>query len=89
MLDLSQMIWKRLVGQKITIDNLLEIEKKFVDRMNQLLVMSESEFNQNELLWTTVLSDNQEIELKQGGSSIPVAYTDRVEYVKLSIKAKL
>jgi len=58
MLDLSQMIWKRLVGQKITLDNLLEIEKKFVDKMNHLLVVSESEFNQNELLWTTVLSDN-------------------------------
>jgi other hect domain ubiquitin protein ligase E3 len=89
MLDLSQIIWKRLVGQKITLDNLQEIEKKFVDKMNHFLTISESEFNQTELFWTTILTDNLEIELKQGGSSIPVAYADRVEYVKLSMKAKL
>ena len=78
MLDLSQIIWKRLVGQKITLDNLQEIEKKFVDKMNHFLTISESEFNQTELFWTTILTDNSEIELKQGGSSIPVVYGDRV-----------
>jgi hypothetical protein len=62
MLDLSQIIWKRLVGQKITLDNLQEIEKKFVDKMNHFLTISESEFNQTELFWTTILTDNSEIE---------------------------
>lgn len=37
MLDLSQIVWKRLVGQKITLPDLFEIEKRFVDKMKGLL----------------------------------------------------
>ncbi len=64
---------------------MVEIEKKFLEKMNRLLTVSEAEFKQNEVPWTTTLCDGTEVELKQG----LVSYDERVEYVRQSIKAKL
>ena len=36
-LDLPQLFWKQLVGQKITLDDLYEIEIKLVNNLKEML----------------------------------------------------
>ena len=43
----------------------------------------------SELTFTTVLSDQSEIELVSGGSEVPVTYEDRLEYCRLVQNARM
>ena len=56
-LDLPQLFWKQLVGQKVTLDDLYEIEIKLVNHLKQMLLQTEEDFNTNEVFWTTNLSE--------------------------------
>lgn len=89
-LDLPQIMWKQLVNQEITLDDLEEIDRpvfdmiKFIDSCEKS-VFSESFFE----TYTTTLSDLSTIELKKNGSKITVTYEDRHEYMARIVDAKI
>lgn len=48
-LDLPRMVWKQLVGQKINMDDIAEVETSFVKTISQVLQKSESEYENEPL----------------------------------------
>lgn len=80
-LDLPQIFWKELVGQKITLEDLYEIEVRLTENLKHLLQMKEEEFNLDERYWTVTLADGIQQDLKPDGSKKIVKFTEIEEYV--------
>ncbi|KAL4466976.1 hypothetical protein ABPG74_010573 [Tetrahymena malaccensis] len=89
-LDLPQILWKQLVGEEITLDDLEEVDRpvfdmiKFIDSCEKT-VFQESFFE----TYTTTLSDLSTVELKKNGSKINVTYEDRQDYIARVVEAKI
>ncbi|KAL4510149.1 hypothetical protein ABPG72_010342 [Tetrahymena utriculariae] len=89
-LDLPQILWKQLVGEEITLDDLEEVDRpvfdmiKFIDSCEKT-VFQESFFE----TYTTTLSDLSTKELKKNGSKINVTYEDRQDYIARVVEAKI
>ena len=88
-LDLPQFFWKQLVGQKITLDDLYEIEIKLVNNLKQLIAQTKEEFECDEHFWTTTLSDGTQIDLKPKGSTTKVDFSEVKDYVSETIVSRL
>lgn len=88
-LDLPQFFWRHLVGQKFTLDDFYEIEIKLVNNLKQMLQQTESEFEQNEHFWTTILSDGVQVDLRPDGSTKRVQYNEVTKFVSETILARL
>lgn len=84
-IDLPQFIWKQLVGQAITIDDLVEIEYGQLQKFKQILNDTEEAFNENKPQWVVTMGDETKYELIPGGASKDVEYDQRFEYVSESI----
>ncbi|EAR96982.2 HECT domain and RCC1-like domain protein (macronuclear) [Tetrahymena thermophila SB210] len=89
-LDLPQILWKQLVGEEITLEDLEEVDRpvfdmiKFIDSCEKT-VFQESFFE----TYTTTLSDLSTVELKKNGSKINVTYEDRQDYIARVVEAKI
>lgn len=92
-LNLPKFVWKRLVDQHVTLDDLKEIELRFVKQLEFALNASQADLEENPLYWETTLADGNKISLlEQGnidGSKIKVDYEKRFEFVEKSLKAHL
>lgn len=93
-LQLPQLIWKQFVGQKVSFDDLLEVDQRFVDKIKNLLRYSKKEFdeNANTVTWVTTLADDSIFDLTDEGVSgdkRPLKYEDRFEYVRRALLARL
>jgi hypothetical protein len=89
-LDLAPFVWKPLVNQELTLDDLDAIDKRTAKALRFVRECSEADFekevNDN---FVTTLSDRTRIELKRNGSSIPVTFHNREEYFQLVVSARL
>ena len=88
-LDLSNLIWKRLLNHSVDQNDLEAIDKLCIQALNELSNASQETWDEMDLYWTTQLSNGHEIELKPNGRTIPVPYADRAEYVRLTIHHRL
>lgn len=92
-LDLPKMVWKQLVGQKINIDDISEVESRFVSMVSQVLMNSLDEYSLNPLHWETEMPDGKTISLIEESDSFdqaaPVAYSDRMLWIERALKNRL
>jgi hypothetical protein len=89
-LDLACVCWKPLVGEDITLQDLVEIDIGFVNRCNYILECPEEEF-ENRIYenFAVTLSDNSLFELCEGGKEIPVTFQNKNEFLVKAISARI
>jgi len=96
-LDLPRMIWKQLVGQKINIDDIAEVETRFIKMISQVLQMSESDYEHMPFQWESEMPDGKTIDLRgderpatgHATSGLDVAFADRFAWIDKALKARL
>jgi hypothetical protein len=82
-LDLPQFVWKQLVGQKITHEDLIEIDIGFWKLLSFMLSANKKLYEESIFeTWSLTLSDESLVELRDGGKEERVSYEDRIEYIK-------
>lgn len=94
-LDMPKIFWKRLVGQKIDLNDFEEVDKQFVKRMKEILALEEKDFNVMPRFWQTTYScadgSNDQVDLTENGTgdSRLVTYDERIEYVCKCLEVRL
>ena len=88
--DLPGLVWKLLVDDRPTIEDLDAIDHYATQALRDILnckedldIVSDEAFEENfsELMWTASSSNGSEIELVSGGSKRRVRFDERSEYV--------
>jgi other hect domain ubiquitin protein ligase E3 len=89
--NLPSLVWKQLVGQRLSMDDIAEFDEGIITELNGLLNASEEEFENlySEKYFTTRLSDQSIISLEEGGANKPLTFENRVEYVKKVLYARM
>uniref|UniRef100_A0A3Q2XQW4 HECT domain containing 3 n=1 Tax=Hippocampus comes TaxID=109280 RepID=A0A3Q2XQW4_HIPCM len=92
-LALPGLVWKQLTGEAVSwskdfhaVDSVLVNLLDAMDNMDRETF--EFRFGE-ELVYTTLLSDGQMVELVPGGGNVAVRYEDRREFIRLVQKARL
>jgi len=94
-MDLSSTIWKILVNQPLTTEDLKEIDTLCVqslDALRNIHLQGVSEENFGSVItevFSIQLSDGKELELKKGGKNVPVTFENRHEWADLVEKVRL
>lgn len=94
--DFPLRIWKALVNDALGLDDIATVAQPLFAEVEQALdevtsrgVQRSSIPISSGLLWTTTLSDGQEIELKPNGRTLPVLITETEQYVADAVANKL
>jgi hypothetical protein len=90
-LDLPTTIWKPLVGSKVNIDDMKQIDISLFTTLKFLTTSTKEEFEEGciDQTFTTRLSDKSEVSLLTDGDSIKVTNENRLQYAKLIEKIRL
>jgi len=89
-IDLPSLLWKQLLGEKVTLADLEAIDKLCVQALSHLQDASREKFDSLSVdKFTTLLSNGKEVEVKPNGRSIPVLYENRYEFVDLNVSTRL
>ncbi|XP_043941704.1 E3 ubiquitin-protein ligase HECTD3-like [Protopterus annectens] len=92
-LSLPAIIWKQLSGETVSWRrDFPAVDSMLVTLLETLETMDKEAFEfqfGNELNYTTMLSDQNVVELIPGGSHIPVKYEDRKEFIQLVQQVRL
>ena len=83
-LDLPKMFWKQISGQKITLDDVVEVEYRFLHTMQQMLSWSQDVFDMIPQYWVTTLADGNKFDLTEegDGESRQLEYGERLEFIR-------
>ncbi|KAF1320211.1 Hect e3 ubiquitin ligase, partial [Globisporangium splendens] len=88
-LNVASIIWKKLVGEKLHIDDLAAVDSMIVNSMTKMRTIdtygvTEEMFEDIVLeTFTTLSSDNRVVALKPHGQSTTVTFANRCEYADL------
>lgn len=89
-LDLDVILWKKLLGVKVGVNDLKGIDHLCVQALTSLKNLSQEKFEEMVTeSYTTQLSNGAEVELKEGGRECPVKYSDVNEFIELSFQKRL
>jgi hypothetical protein len=89
-LDLPALLWKKIIGEEVTMTDMEHVDKHFVDNLRHLENCDQVKFEQMGIEnFTTKLSDGSIAELLPNGANIKVTYEKRQEYMELCLKARL
>ena len=90
-LDLPQFVWKQLAGQKVSHEELIEIDIGFWRLLSFMLTASRQMYEESIFeTWSVTLSDQETlVELRDGGKDERVLYEERLEYIKLALYTRM
>uniref|UniRef100_A0A8C5HZZ3 E3 ubiquitin-protein ligase HECTD3-like n=1 Tax=Gouania willdenowi TaxID=441366 RepID=A0A8C5HZZ3_GOUWI len=92
-LTLPSLVWKQLTGDAIKwSSDFRAVDSVLVNLLEAMENMDQETFEDRfgeELVYNTLLSDGQIVELIPGGSNVVVHYEDRSEFIRLVQKARL
>jgi hypothetical protein len=94
-LNLPSLIWKLIINDVATREDLRAIDTPFIKQMDEIMEaegLTEEEFDAgfaDDLRFVVHDSCEREIELFEGGSDTPVTYRERLRYVKLCEEFRL
>ncbi|XP_051985271.1 E3 ubiquitin-protein ligase HECTD3-like isoform X3 [Xyrauchen texanus] len=92
-LALPGLVWKQLIGQAVSWSkDFPAVDSVLVKLLEAMEHMDKETFDfkfDQELVYTTPLSDGQLVELIPGGSGVVVRYDDRNEFIRLVQKVRL
>jgi hypothetical protein len=92
-LSIPSLIWKLLVNDNVTIEDLEGIDSSIVKSMNSIRYIDQEGILDDETFamtffetFTTTTIDDRIVELLPGGSNIELTFTNRAEYCDLVLK---
>jgi len=90
-MDLPPIFWKRLVGQKVDLRDLQQVDVSAVNTIEYLRKCTKEEWEQtcSEETFTAWLSDKSKQLLKKDGENTKVTYENRLEFADLTESARL
>ncbi|KAG1697492.1 hypothetical protein DVH05_015941 [Phytophthora capsici] len=94
-LNLSPLVWKKLAGERLTLEDLAAVDSMLVNSMSKMRTIdrygvTEEMFEDIVMeTFTTLGADNRVLELKPGGAQLPVTFSTRCEYADLVEQARL
>jgi len=89
-LDLPAVTWKKLLGIRPDASDLEAVDKLCIQALGEMGKLSKDSFERmSSEKFVTQSSDSKQIELKEGGKSLPVRFEQREEFTRLSIQARL
>ncbi|GMF16116.1 unnamed protein product [Phytophthora lilii] len=94
-LNMASLVWKKLAGERLGLDDLAAVDSMLVNSMSKMRTIdrygvTEEMFEDIVMeTFTTLGADNRVIELKPGGTHLPVTFTSRCEYADLVEQARL
>lgn len=89
-LDLPAFFWKPLVGDKITMWDIEEIDAGYCSLLKNMQSFSQEEFECSVYeTFAAKLSDDTFKDIVEGGSEWPVTYQDRLEWIEKSLITRL
>lgn len=97
-LDLPKLFWKQLTGQRMTLDDIAEVDYTILKSLKQTFSKSEAIYEYGDGMshaepaqWTTILQDGNEIDLLGDGEGVNenVKFEDRFKYIHAVLKARL
>ncbi|KAK1947830.1 putative E3 ubiquitin-protein ligase HERC1 [Phytophthora citrophthora] len=94
-LNLAPLVWKKLAGERLTLDDLAAVDSMLVNSMSKMRTIdrygvTEEMFEDIVMeTFTTLGADNRVLELKPGGAQLPVTFSTRCEYADLVEQARL
>ncbi|KAL3666670.1 hypothetical protein V7S43_008299 [Phytophthora oleae] len=94
-LNLAPLVWKKLAGERLTLDDLAAVDSMLVNSMSKMRTIdrygvTEEMFEDIVMeTFTTLGADNRVLELKPGGAQLPVTFSSRCEYADLVEQTRL
>ena len=89
-LDLPQFVWKQLVGQKITHEDIIEIDIGFWKLLSFMLTSNKKLYDESIFETNCVtLSDESLLELRDNGKEERVTYEERNDYIKKALYVRM
>jgi len=94
-LSLPSIVWKRLCNEEVNVDDLEAIDVSFVKSMESIRKIHEEGVDSETFgdiifeTFETLRSDDEKVELIEGGRDIDVSFENREEFVDLAIKFRL
>jgi hypothetical protein len=89
-LDLANICWKPLVGESLTLQDLYEIDVGIINRFHYILEAPEEGFEDIIMeTFSITLSDGSVYELCENGSTLPVTFQNKNEFLVKAISARL
>ena len=91
-LDLPKVVWKQLVGQKINIDDLAEVEIRFVRMLQMGLEFDEEAYQSTPFNWVSEMPDGTSLDLREDGEAqkpAEVSFADRFMFIERALRTRL
>ena len=90
-LDLPQFVWKQLAGQKVTYEDLIEIDTGYWKLLHFMLTANKKMYDETIFeTWSVLLSDQETtVELRPNGKEQRVEYEDRLDYIREALYTRL
>eukprot|EP00825_Cyclidium_porcatum_P007577 TRINITY_DN1379_c0_g1_i1.p1 TRINITY_DN1379_c0_g1~~TRINITY_DN1379_c0_g1_i1.p1 ORF type:complete len:1026 (-),score=224.44 TRINITY_DN1379_c0_g1_i1:172-3249(-) len=89
-LDLPSIFWKQVIGQDVLLEDLLEIDCEFVNLMRYIYSAPKTDFGVCiQDTFTTTLSNQKVVELKENGRNINLTFENRYEFITRAIRARI
>jgi len=94
-LNLPSLMWKRLVGEALTMEDLNMVDEWIVTHFKAVVhsegVVDNETFAANfpNETYTVVSCEGEDVELVPGGASIPVTFDNRLDYVRKAVHFRL
>ena len=92
--ELCSAVWKTIVGDVVTIDDVDSVDHAFVSTLRQVNEFTQTDdsedFQELFVLTFSVLdSAGNEVELMPSGSQVPVTYSNRSKFYQLALESRL
>lgn len=89
-LDLPQFVWKQLVGQRLGLEDIIEIDYGFWKLLSFMLTANKKMYEESIFeTWCVTLSDESLLELRDNGKEQRVEYEERIDYIRAALIARL
>jgi hypothetical protein len=91
-LDLAPAVWKKILGETLTVDDLSNFDERIVQYLNNLVAMSEAEWDAALVRWRIRNAAGRIVVLSPAGSdeaSNLVPFTQRDEYIAAALALRL
>ena len=93
-IELCSAIWKTIVGDKITTEDMEAVDSEFMNALKQVKEYNESDGKEDfvylfGLTYSVMDSAGNEVELIPSGSSVSVTFENRMQYYELALDYRL
>lgn len=90
-IDLPQFVWKQLAGQRVSHEDLIEVDIGYWKLLNFMLKASKRAFDETSFeTWSVLLSDQETlVELREGGKEQRVLYEERIDFIQQALYTRL